>query len=115
MARVRAFSRALFYNIKGDEDRCVCTKAFPFSLLPLLLLLLLLLAVVVLLLLLLLVAVIVAGTQLRPAFWADSAACVADSAAYVADSAAYVQTVADSAACVRLQRDHIGRLLQSVE
>lgn len=22
MARVRAFSRALFYNIKGDEDRC---------------------------------------------------------------------------------------------
>jgi len=23
MARVRAFSRALFYNIRGDEDRCV--------------------------------------------------------------------------------------------
>lgn len=22
LARVRAFSRALFYNIRGDEDRC---------------------------------------------------------------------------------------------
>jgi len=26
LARVRAFSRALFYNIRGDEDRCATAR-----------------------------------------------------------------------------------------